>query len=305
MTYNLDLFGKRLKDLRKNLNITQKGISELACIDAVTIRRIENGKVVPTLNTLEILSPIFKEDLISLLLEYRFDDYSVFYEIKNRTETKLDRGEVSTLHTEIKELNNLLPSTKNTYYKNLINQLISFIQAAILYKDKDKDNNSTAFYILVEAIKITTSSFDLDIYDSFVYSSMEIRILMNIAFILNKLNDKERYLEIMEFCINSVDSINDIYPKTCHNLAGVYRRNEDFQKALFFSNMGIKACQENRNLNGLNLLYYGKGIAEHKLNKKEYIESFKTSIYLCKALGQNQLENTIINNCNQIFGIYL
>lgn len=69
--------------------------------------------------------------------------------------------------------------------------------------------------------------------------------------------------------------------------------------------MGIKSCQENRNLNGLNLLYYGKGIAEYRLGEEEYIESLKTSIYLCRSLGQDKLENTIINNCKEFLGIDL
>ena len=114
---------------------------------------------------------------------------------------------------------------------------------------------------------MTTPRFDLNDYNSFVYSSMEIRILMNIAFILNRLNLKEKYLEIMEFCFQSTDINDEIYPKLCHNLAGVYRRNKDFEKALKFSNIGIRVCQEIRNLNGLNLLYYGKGIAEFHLKK--------------------------------------
>lgn len=302
LIYNLDLFGKKLEKMRRSLSLTQKEISELANIDAVTLRRIEKGKVVPKLDTLEILSPVFKEDLISLLVKFRFDDYSVFCEIKNRIESKFDSGEFHSLNNEFKELNILLSSTKNMYYKNLIRQLTLLTEAIVLYKDND---NNKALNILIDAIKITTPKFVLNSHNSFVYSSMEIRILMNIAFVLNKLNHKETYLEIMKFCISAVDTDDEIYPKLCYNLAGAYIRNKDFQKALDFSNMGIKFCQENRNLNGLNLLYYGKGISEYKLNKEEYIESLKISIYLCKAFGQDKLKNTIINNCKEIFSINL
>lgn len=302
MIYNLDLFGKKLKEIRNTLNLNQKDISESTSIDDATIRRIENGKVLPKLDTLEILSPIFKEDLISLLIQYRFDDYSVFCEIKNKIELKLDGGEPHTLHSEFEGLNILLSSTKNPYYINLIRQLILLTESIILYKD---NNNNRALNKLVESIKITTPTFNLDDYNAFVYSSMEIRILMNIAFALNRLNDKEKYLELLEFCINSVGADDETYPKLCHNLAGAYIRNKDFQKSLVFSNMGIKSCQENRNLNGLNLLYYGKGIAEYRLGEEEYIESLKTSIYLCRSLGQDKLENTIINNCKEFLGIDL
>lgn len=304
LNYNLDLFGKKMEQIRKNLNLTQKKICELAGIDSVTIRRIENGKVVPKLDTLEILSPIYKQDLINLLLKYRFDDYLTFYEIKNRLEFKLDSVEFNTLHNEFKELNILLLSTKNNYYKVIIKQLILFTEAILLYKN-NSDMDNKALNMLIESLKMTTPRFDLNDYNSFVYSSMEIRILMNIAFILNRLNLKEKYLEIMEFCFQSTDINDEIYPKLCHNLAGVYRRNKDFEKALKFSNIGIRVCQEVRNLNGLNLLYYGKGIAEFHLKKSEYIQSLNVSITLCEALGQNKLKDEIIENCREIFGIDL
>lgn len=306
LIYNLDLFGKKLKEIRTNLNFNQKEIAKSTNIDDKTIRRIESGKVVPKLDTLEILSPIFKEDLVSLLIQYRFDDYSVFCEIKNEIELKLDNGEQHTLHSEFEGLNILLSSTKNPYYENFISQLILFTEAAILYKDNNNNNNNNmALNKLVKAIKITTPTFSLEDSNSFVYSSMEIRILMNIAFVLNRLNDKEKYLELLEFCINAVGTDDEIYPKLCHNLAGAYTRSKDFQKALDYSNMGIKSCQENRTFNGLSLLYYGKGIAEYRLNKEEHIESLKTSIYLCKAFGQDQLETTIIDNCKEFLCVDL
>lgn len=207
------------------------------------------------------------------------------------------------MHNELDKLNSILSSIKNIYYKNLIKQLILLTKAIILYKN-EKDYK-TSLNTLLKAIKITTPTFTLENYTLFVYSSMEIRILMNIAFSLNKLGYNKPYEEIMIFCIQSVDSYDVLYPKICHNLAGVYKRNNNDTKSLKYANMGIKACQENRDLNGLNLLYYAKGIAEFKLNKREYIESLQTSIYLCKALGQDNLKVTIINNCKNIFNIQL
>lgn len=302
MTYNLELFGKKMMQIRLDLCLTQNDICELASIDQVTIRRMEKGKVVPRLSTLEVLSPIFKQDLTTLLLKYRLDDFSTFCEIKNILETKLDNGEFHTLHIELKSLNNLLSSTKNLYYKMLISQLVLFTKAIIQYNYNYNDKSLT---LLTEAIKITTPHFYLKTYNSFVYSSIEIRILMNIGFVLNRLNNKEKYLEIMGFCINSVESNEEIYHKLCHNLAGAYTRIKDFTNALKYSDLGIKSCQENRNSNGLSLLYYGKGIAEYKLDKEDYMESLKTSIYLCKAFGQDKLKNTIINNCKEVYGINL
>ena len=73
MIYNLELFGEKLKEIRKALKLNQMEITELTNVDDKTIRRVEHGKVLPKLDTLELLSPIYKEDLISLLLEYRLN----------------------------------------------------------------------------------------------------------------------------------------------------------------------------------------------------------------------------------------
>lgn len=254
MVYNLYLFGEKVLEMRTKLKFTQREIANLVNIDSVTLRRIEKGKVVPKLDTLELLSPIFKEDLISMLLRYRFDDYSVFYDLKNRIESKLDNSDFLSLEQELIDLNNLSSSTNNMYYKILIAQLVSFVNAITFYKG----NNSNAMDKLIESITITSPNFKLDSYNLFVYSSMEIRILMNIAFVINKSGNQSKYLEILEFCMNSIDFNDEIYSKICHNLAGAYIRNKQFGKALEYYNLGIKSCQKNRYLNGINRYFMVK-----------------------------------------------
>lgn len=303
MYFNLISFGKSLRKKRYELDFTLEQISELSGVNSETIRRIENGKVIPKFETLEFLSPIYKEDLTSMFLEYRLDDYSYFYEIKNSLEKKFDGNELGTLYIELKELNNYIKYVNSSFYRNLIEQLILLTYAIILYKNND--DNTKALNKLTEAIKITTPSFSLENYNSFIYSSTEIRMLMNIAFVLNRLGYKDKYQEIMEFCINSVEPNDELYPKLCHNLAGVYRRNKEFEKALKFSNTGIDACQKIGIFNRLSTLYYGKGIAEYKLNKDEYMKSLKMSIILCEAFGQKELKDKIISNCREVFNIEL
>lgn len=301
MFYNLELFGKRFKEIRTNLELTQKEVSNLTHVDVMTIRRIENGKVLPKLDTLESISTIYKEDLISLLLEYRLDDYSTFSDITNKVESKLDNLPLSNFQNEFDGLKILLDSTTNPYYEKLIQQYIVFLESVV----KFWDNNEEAIKKLSESIRITTPSFNLDNYHTFTYSSMEIRILMNIALIFHKLGKQERYQEITEFCINSVETDDEIYPKLAHNLAGAYADKKDFERTLKFSKLGIKSSQENRNFNQLSYLYYGKGIAEHMLGKEEHLESFKTAIYLCRAFGQVQFELVIKENCKKFLGVDL
>lgn len=296
-------FGNYIRKIRTELNFTQEDVSLLTGINTETLRRIEGGKVIPKFETLEYLSTVYKVDLNEIFLQYRIDDYAYFYELKNNFENKFDEDNFCTLEVELKELKSLIPYINSSYYKNLINQLIIFAEAIVLYKHNNKKDE--AIKKLIEAMKITSPNFNLDTYYTSVYSSMEIRILMNIAFVLNRLDNRAIYIELLEFCFKSLDFTEEIFPKLCHNLSGAYRRNGDYEKALELSNLGIKSCQENRNWSGLNLLYYGKGISEYRLNKQKYMESFKTAIYLSKALGHHKLVNTIIHNCKNIYNIDL
>lgn len=76
--YDLEAFGNELKDIRKSLRLTQKDVAKQTLISIDTLRRIENGKVMPKQETLDLMSVIFKRDLNELLLKYRLKDYFSF-----------------------------------------------------------------------------------------------------------------------------------------------------------------------------------------------------------------------------------
>lgn len=190
--YNLNLFGLELRKIRKQLNLTLEGVSALSGINGDALGRIENGKVIPKYETLEYLSPIYKHDLNALLLKYRIDDYSAFYYIKARLESKIDKDEFHTLDIEIMELEKLIESINSNFYKIYIDQLILLAKSIILYKKEHEYNK--ALNSLIEAMKLTNPNFIIDSYSSFIYSPMELRILMNISFVLNRLGNKKYIL---------------------------------------------------------------------------------------------------------------
>lgn len=247
MYYNLQAFGEEVRSIRINLGFTQKDVCKLSGIHKDTLRKIENGKVIPTQQTLDLLSPILKKDLNQLLLNYRLNNYPAFEEIRNRLESKIDRDEYQTLSVELDDLKALLHTESNTYFINLINQLILLIESIILNKKYSKINE--ALDKLIAAMKITTPEFSLNNYKNLIYSSMESRILMNIALLINKIESTEKSLEIMEFCIQIVDPNEKLYPKICYNLSYTYHRLDIHESALKYSDLGIDYCIRHRDYN--------------------------------------------------------
>ena len=66
--YQTEEFGHRLRDIRKGLNLTQQDVSDMSGVNLDTLRKLENGYVVPRYDTLEILSITYKIDLLEVLL---------------------------------------------------------------------------------------------------------------------------------------------------------------------------------------------------------------------------------------------
>ena len=300
MYYNLFLFGERLKNIREKLGLTQKQVVDMALIDERTLRRMERGKVIPKLETLEALSVIYKTDLVSAIIESRITDYSMLLQTQRNIDLKLINEEMSNFDNELKLIDKLLENIENEYYKILITQFKFFLYGIRYYKNKEYQN---AMDMYINAIKQTLNDFSLDNYKEYSFSLMEIRILMNIALVEDKCEQDEKYEEILKFCINQCDENNEIYPRICHNLAGVYRKKEEYSRALFYDNKGIEICKKNMFADTLAVLYYGKAFAEYRLEKTEYKKSLDLSLQLCNIFEQIELMKQIIVNCEDVLGI--
>ncbi|WP_350343079.1 helix-turn-helix transcriptional regulator [Proteinivorax tanatarense] len=298
MNYHLKLFGEKVKSIRKELRISQRAISEQTGVNIDTIRKIEKGMVIPRLDTLEILSTVLKQDISKLFLDYRLDNQAAFKEVKAKLEYKLNNNKYEDLYLEREQLKRIKFSTKSDYYHLLITQLFFFVDAIILYKVENKPEK--AYKKLINSLKVTNQNFTLADYQIFIYSSMELRILMSIGFILNSLNESNKYLEILEFCMERVEVESSLHPKLCHNLSTAYKRNKQYEKALRYSNIGIECCKKSTNVTGLHILYYGKGVVEYYLNDPKYIKSIKTALLLCDILEQEKFKNKILKNCKDI-----
>ncbi|ADH61665.1 transcriptional regulator, XRE family [Thermoanaerobacter mathranii subsp. mathranii str. A3] len=130
--YDLEAFGNELREIRKSLRLTQKDVADQTLISTDTLRRIENGKVMPKHETLDLMSVIFKRDLNELLLKYRLKDYSSFYKIKTSIEDKLEGGEFEDLKKDVEELKEIINEGKTSlYYIRLLKQLLLLVESVI------------------------------------------------------------------------------------------------------------------------------------------------------------------------------
>ncbi|WP_350344569.1 helix-turn-helix transcriptional regulator [Proteinivorax tanatarense] len=298
MEYSLTTFGGKLRSLRKKRFLTQLDVFKATGVNVETLRRIEQGKVVPKIETLEHLSPVLKKDVLLLFFKHRYQDHSLLQEKITDLERTLDNSDFSKLELKVEKINKMLPMIKNKYYKKLIQQQLLFAKGIIRYKKENEP--SKALDMLIKAIKMTTPKFQLDNFQSYVYSSTEVRILMNIGMIVNSLGRNKEYLNILEFSIKTVKDTDELYPKICHNLAGAYIRKGHYINGLKYSNLGVDWCKNNRFYAGLNLLYYSKGVCQFYLKDESYKSSVELAICLCEAYGQDKLKKLMLSNYNDL-----
>ncbi|SET13946.1 helix-turn-helix transcriptional regulator [Anaerobranca gottschalkii] len=299
MAYNLFSFGKAVRSIRKQHKISQKTLALETGLNLCTIRKMESGEIIPPFEALDKLSKFFKQDIYLILSSFSIDDNTLYQKTIDKIDSIIDKNDYIGLELEINSLLNLLTVIKTSYHKSLVNQLIFFIKGLICYNKKEYQE---ALINFVKAISITTDNFDLDKFRNFYYSSMEIRILMNIAFIYHNINEGDKYLEIMLFCFDKLkDKKDPLFPKICHNLATAFKRKKDYKNALNYYDLGIRYCQEQKEYVGLSILYYGKGVTQYYLNDKHYVSSFNIAVSLCEGYNQLYFKDKIIRNCQNYF----
>lgn len=98
----MSALGTHLKNLRKTLNLTQKEVSKKGMINIETLRRIENGYVMPKYETIETLSIVYRVDLLSVFSSLRTSN--VLFDLYK----ELDRAIVNYNVNCVFDLNNQL-----------------------------------------------------------------------------------------------------------------------------------------------------------------------------------------------------
>jgi transcriptional regulator with XRE-family HTH domain len=104
--------GERLKELRTNLNCSQKELAEKTGLTLRTIQRIENNEVKPSLYSLKVIGEALKTD---------------FSEFAKQSETKPYEFNVNLKITDMNQFLNDLKALVKTHWKTI------FIVVLVIY----------------------------------------------------------------------------------------------------------------------------------------------------------------------------
>ena len=289
-TFKSSDFGIKLKNIRKLNRFTQEMVSLKISMSIESIRKIENGKVMPRFDTLVRLSQLYKTNLIQLMSDsFKMVDLTKLY---LEAQEYIDHEEIESLENVKNEAMKIYQGGKHYDLVLLeeLNQFNYFCEAALLFLRKDMNSLSLSKDMAILAIKATIPDFGFTNFQKFQYNLFEIRILHLIALIDRRSENYFGAIDLLEHLLNICENNKDLVDAKLVNqllfsISYSYHEISDFKASLDYAEQGILFSVSSSRLNELHFHYYRKGIAEFHLGRDNYLESLKTSVYLLKAIG--------------------
>lgn len=296
--YNISGFSNYLKELRTSLNLSRSQVSKLSKINIDTIRNIENGSTLPRLDTLLILSRVYKENLILKLNEFLNNNEN------NRIYCELDKAIMNfDKATETLLINEFFKNYKNENiscidYLELeqFKNLLDVFKKEDLDKMSNEETNKCILYLL-NTLKLNNPNLNIENISSFRYTYLEKRILYSIAYFMFKIDLIEESNNILNalknmFIVKYDPSVLEIrlYIKILALLSYNYYILDNIPKSLKVANLGIELCESTGFIDNLNLLYFRKSMSLLHLHLiKEAQLYFDKSILVLKLKDNSEL----------------
>lgn len=301
--------GLQLRKIREKLNISRGKIEDVTGITKETLRKIEKGDVIPKLDTLQILSSIYKCDLIELLAETK--DSSKYYAMHEEIDNMLlysSREEIYLTDFKEKFLQNKdITSVEDPIE---IKQFNIFIEALPKSCASDSEIKEEALNNLMIALNFRHPDFNITCFDSFIYTYFEIRILFLCSVIYGELGDyiiansiSHYILQSFEFKSKESLGIHKLKIKILCNLSCNYHGLNNNEKALQFADIGIKYCLDHGFLYLLETFYYRKAIAIFLLKRDDCEEYLEYISSLLTLQGRFESLKSFKQLANEIYGI--
>lgn len=305
-SFSLDKFGLRLKNIRKELGLTMRDVEQATGINKNTIVQLESGKSYPKYETLEILSVLYKVDLLEILIRSRASDsfLNVYSQLDQAVVTR-DKDLIHKLKGDIKNIqsNEIIDKNEKEQFKLLIDAL------ELSYSNFTNSNDEAA-EVLIKALKLRIPHFNPAKIEENNYTFIEIRLLYTMSVILGLIGNVSTSNKVMIFLEEKL--IGTIYSEEIRlrmllriisNLAYNYYRIGDDEKTIEYSDKGIELCLKHSMYEALDVLYFRKGIAMYNLKKEDYLVPLKKSVYILYSSNNLSKLETYMNVLKNSYGI--
>lgn len=278
----LPLFlGSIIYNKRREMNLTQIELADDICTQN-TISKIEKHNIAPTVNI-----------LIKICLKLDLTLNDVFSDFSSKTSAKEDSA------LDVLEKDTLLKNTSN------VSERLSSLEGKLSDNDMKQyelitgvleywENNFDASMFTLDKVLQYTKSANDDIYTLLAY------LFKGLNYLEQKQNDRAQYYFQMisgacdeEVELKNANELEILF--ICKTLAGSFVEMKSYQKALEFSQRGLKFAKENHVSYYLDELNYfaALSIVDDKSKKDDYETYNNLSYYLAKVNNNADLLDKI------------
>lgn len=307
-SYNLESFGLELKRLRLLNGLTQIDVQTHSGVNPDTLRRIENGYTIPKYETLEILSDLYKVDLLDILRSYRSNEK--LYNYYARIDSLICNYNIKILKDLSADFEEFIEDGKgNLITPSTYGQFKLMIEGIEQYFSVVENERLNSLDTFVKALKLSIHEFQLLKYEDFNYSILEKRMLILIALGLAEHENYELSNNYLNMVLNNMDlkskveyNVSLLIIKVYFQLSYNSHSLSNDLLALKYANLGIDYSVKNNLMFGLYVLYYRKAVAEYLLSEGNHMDSFNKSIILLEIQNKSELVTLYKNVTNEKYG---
>lgn len=299
-------FGKQIKNYRELNGLTQEMVKVLAGVNENTLRRIENGQMVPRFSTLALLSDLYKIDCISMLNVCNFK--SELINIYNALDQVTIMDSTESLNIIIKDVKTKMKSNSlrmNDFDRDLLCFYLTTLSS--YYSNESCEKIVNQFELLISK-KIKGFSFkDLD---AFSLNPFELKVVMIIGLIHAQKNNMIESNRLLHYCLDKIKLFEHSYLcnyklqiKILYNLSYNYHLLGLNEQALSLADAGLKILKEKDSIFNMSFLLARKSIAMYKLKHQGYIKPLKQAINLFEINEQYEYVEMFTDIAKRVYNI--
>ena len=291
--YNLMSFGKELRAIRENNHLTQSKVSKILGISEDTLRRLENGKSIPKLETLDYLSVVYKTDIHMVLAKSRLTYSFVFKNDIHRLNEMIISKDYSCIDEAIDNINKVFDQEESRpSYSLMIDKLKQFKKTAELFAEFDLQKNDDDLLLdyyneIVKTLSISLIEFSINNINNYSFDYIEMRLLLLLCEVSRQLSLLEDCIKILDALETNIarfteitDEFNEILIKTYFHQSYVYHRIDDFDNIITYADKGINYSLKIKDYSIIHLFFFRKGAALYSLDKND-----EANVYFKKCLS--------------------
>lgn len=312
--YDLQKFGNKLFNLRIKGHLTQSKIREINGLHPKTIKNLEYGKTLPTLDTLDKLSELYRTNVYLILEACRFDKDSLLSQFLK----KLDQDSlcnningIKETQKEIAQLDQSLFTEPIDYHRIKFEQLKLFTEILLIKNKADKMNVSITQQYCLKALSLTHKKFSLTSLNNYYYDVIETRLLISLGFSYLRQQKDQTAIDIIKCSIESAkihasDPNNMSLLLHAYNaLAYCYFILDNHHDVIDVCQKAIEISEKHYNMKLLPNLLFRKGISEYYLNIASHTVTLQKSLQYLELMKMDDLKLTYTNLLKNKYEIQL